>query len=49
MRKSLLLFFLLIAAICLFKLNMAVEENNLENTTVEELVNTTEDSKIARN
>lgn len=47
MRKSVLLFFLLIAAIFLLKLNMAVEEDELKNTTVEELVSETEDTKIA--
>ena len=47
MRKSILLFFLLIAAIFLLKLNMALEEDDLKSTTVEELVSETEDTKIA--
>jgi len=47
MRKSLLLFTLFIAAIAFMKVNEVVEEDQLDKTTVEELILDSEDEKIA--
>ena len=49
MRKSLLLFIFLLAAIVLMKVNEAVEEKQLQKTTVEELMSDSGNETIAIN
>lgn len=49
MRKSLLLFFLLLVAILFWKISETPEQSQWDDTTVEELVSDSEDNQIAKN
>ncbi|NQZ43886.1 MAG: hypothetical protein HRT65_06205 [Flavobacteriaceae bacterium] len=49
MRKSVLLFFLLLVAIFLWKVSEVAEENQWNETAVDELVTESNDGKIAKN